>query len=251
MVNDFGIVVDKSEESYCPKTIGFTLYDANGQILHCGRHKFSLSRSSPRVHSYFFLCVMKGNQSAAVRSIKINIFGCVDSGCDCIVKGIIARKSASVYLQSHGSPLATDILISRAVGEVFVGVGDKQPMLSRLFEHIELFTNPSIVSRGIVPVKSKIVESAHPASIQGGTFIHTICFPGASKLTVKFDKRSGKGSGNSDEVGVMKVNRFFRSLIATLLTLLRSSLIIPACWRFHMRDILAREVVASGPAWAS
>jgi hypothetical protein len=160
---------------------------------------------------------MKGNQSTAVRSIKINIFGCVDGGCDCIVKGIIARKSAADS-HSHGSPQATDILISRAVGEVFLGIADKQPMLSRIFEHIELFTNPSIVSRGITPVKSQIIESAHPASVQGGTFIHTIFFPGASKLTVKFDKRSGKGCGNSDAVAVMKASRLFRSLTAMLLT---------------------------------
>jgi TonB family protein len=115
-----------------------------------------------------------------------------------LASSITSGKSAAVDSHSHGSPQASDILISRAVGEVFLGIADKQPMLSRIFEHIELFTNPSIVSRGIAPVKSQIIESAHPASVQGGTFIHTIFFPGASKLTVKFDKRSGKGSGNGN-----------------------------------------------------
>ncbi len=203
-MSDFGIVVNKGDASYCPKSIGFTMYDANGHVIHQGRHKFSLSSCRPRVRSSLFLCVMKGNCSDVVRSIKINIFGCLDDGCDCIVRGIIARKFLIGDSDICNPSQATDVRIFSAVKEAFEGATDRELMLSRVLAHIELLTNPSIVSRGISPVKSQTIESAHPASLAGGTFTHTILFPGASKLTVKFDKRSGKGSGHSS-IAVMKV----------------------------------------------
>jgi hypothetical protein len=204
-VNDFGIVVNKSDGSYCPRLIGFTLYDTHGHIIHKGRHNFSLSNSNPRVRSMFYLCVMKGNQCAAVRSIKINIFRCVDGGCDCIVTGIIARASAAHSRTEQNTSQHTDAYVTDALKEVFACSMNCEPVLSRIFAHIELVTNPSIVSQSITPVKSQTVESTHPASLQGGTFVHNILFPGATKLTVKFDKRSGKGSGLCG-VAVMKVH---------------------------------------------
>ena len=226
-ISDFGIVVNRNDASYCPKLIGFTIYDADGRVLHTGRHNFSLSRDKPKVRSSFFLCVMKGNQSAAVRSIKINVLRCFESGCDCIVTGIIARNS-SVENSTVSLSEVADTHVSSAVREVFSGPADRESLLCKLFAHIELFTNPSIVSRGITPVKSQTVESAHPATANGGTFTHTICFPGASKLTVSFDKRSGKGSGHCG-IAVMKVTRATSSHNLTLLTILCSSLIILAC----------------------
>ncbi len=204
-VSDFGIVVNKSDVSYCPKLIGFTVYDADGRILHTGRHNFSLSSSKPKVQSSFFLCVMKGNQSAAVRSIRINILRCLDNGCDCMVTGIIARRYMTSDSPTCNVSHVVDTHVACAVKEVFGGLTDRGSLLCRLFAHVELFTNPSTVSRGITPVKSQTVESAHPASLNGGTFNHTICFLGANKLTVKFDKRSGKGSGHSG-IAVLKVN---------------------------------------------
>jgi hypothetical protein len=198
--------VNKSDASYCPKLIGFTMYDEHGHVIHQGRHKFSFSKGKPRVRSSFFLCVMKGNRSHVVRSIKINIFGCVDGGCDCIVRGIIARKALMNDMINPSQ--VTDDYISGAIREVFAGNKDCELMLHKVLAHIELFTNPSIASRGITPVKSETVESAHPASLQGGAFTHTIIFPGASKLTVTFDKRSGKGSGHSG-ISMMKVKCAF------------------------------------------
>jgi hypothetical protein len=209
-VSDFGIVVNRSDASYCPKLIGFTIYDAEGRVLHNGRHNFSLSSRQPKVRSSFFLCVMKGNQSADVRSIKINIFRCLDNGCDCMVTGIIARRSATDDSPTSSLSHAIDTHISCAIREVLAGFTDHGSLLCKLFAHVELFTNPSIVSRGITPVKSQTVESSHPASLNGGTFIHNICFPGAIKLTVKFDKRSGKGSGHSG-IAVLKVKSHSQS----------------------------------------
>jgi len=146
---------------------------------------------------------MKGNLSAAVRSIKINIFRCVDGGCDCIVLGVIARTSAISAGIEHNPSHHLDAYMASAVREVFAGDTKSKSALSRIFEHIDLVTNPSIVSRSITPVKSQTIESPHPASLQGGTFVHNLHFPGATKLTVKFDKRSGKGSGNCS--AIMKV----------------------------------------------
>jgi hypothetical protein len=230
IVSDFGIVVNKGDASYCPKLIGFTMYDADGHVIHQGRHKFSLSSRRPRVRSSLFLCVMKGNHSGIVRSIKINIFGCLDDGCDCIVRGIIARKFVigdSDICNTSSPSQASDVRIFCAVKEVLEGAADREWMLTRVLSHIELFTNPSIVSRGISPVKSQTIESPHPASLEGGTFTHTILFPGASKLTVKFDKRSGKGSGHSS-IAVMKVKCSPFLYTALALMYLSSSLIIPA-----------------------
>jgi hypothetical protein len=207
-VSDFGIVVNKSDASYCPKLIGFTIYDADGCALHTGRHDFSLSSRKPKVRSSYFLCVMKGNQSSAVRSIKINILRCLDNGCDCIVTGIIARRSAMEDSPTCNLSHVIDNHVASAVREVFSGLIEHESLLRKLLLHVELFTNPSIVSRGISPVKSQVVESAHPASLSSGTFNHTVYFPGASKLTVKFDKRSGKGSGHSG-IAVLKVKRAF------------------------------------------